>query len=118
MYYLYKIFSFVGFSSGGLFARCIFMKLWNLPYFTADILSHSLTCIMFGPLLLCHSSSRVFYEDCPDAFPYLHSFFLKDDLWPKSHYLCENTGVSIQYGTSVVSQFCLKCSEFTRQTQH
>ena len=98
----FNLLSFVGFSSGGLLARCIFMKLWNLPFFSAEILSYSLTCIMFGPLL--QGNSQKFCDDCPDAFPYLHSFFLKDDFVPKIRFINEIMGFGLQHDT-VVSKF-------------
>lgn len=38
----------IGYSSGGLTASSILSKLWQLPYFSGDILRQNVVCIIFG----------------------------------------------------------------------
>ena len=38
----------LGFSVGALLARKIMIKLWNLPYFSAEMLLRNVACIVFG----------------------------------------------------------------------
>lgn len=76
----------LGFSFGGLLACSIAAKLWNLPFFNANILLQNVTCIMFGPPYVNFSSPLPHLEEAIHQFPDIsqsfHSFHLRDDIIP------------------------------------
>ena len=65
---------FIGFSVGAVLARSIMIKLWNLPYFSAEVLFKNVACIVFGSPIVSHEREiSCVHKTC-------HTFQLEGDI--------------------------------------